>query len=476
MFYKALSDTVGLNEVGMRLPAFLTGISMPLVVPRLWRRYIGRNAYLFFVVLLSVSPLLVYFSRTARPYALTVLLASVALAACFRWWHEPGPRWAAVYLSSTVTGAYLHVASLLFTFMPVAFFGLLALRSAVGGDARPVRRLTALGLWALFLLTIVIGPPLYVDHANFLAKSGMQSLRWHALIGAVRLWAGSGNHFLIAVLFVLGAVGVGCLWHRQRLWLQYCLFCAAGLLAIVALSRGVGLDEAIVLARYGLPVVPVFLMLVACGLGHGVSRWASSSGRYVAAGMLVPVLLLAGPLRAQAYYPNQFTGHMLFQSDYRLEANPYRFLQPERIPEFYWMLGEQPPASLTIIEAPWDLAWHHIRLNFYQKVHRQRVRIGFLGALCGSDWHGFTGEYPLEATGMKFRNFVHLERVLQAGAREGDYVVFHSRSPSSGQQADTITRCIDVFAEQVGESFYEDDEIVVFAVAGSTRAGGTETR
>ena len=54
--------------------------------------------------------------------------------------------------------------------------------------------------------------------------------------------------------------------------------------------------------------------------------------------------------------------------------------------------------------------------------------------------------------------------------------MFYRCSPSSGQQAGEITRCIDVFAEQIGEPFYENDEIVVFAVGESTRAGGTETR
>jgi len=63
LYYKILSETVGLSEISMRLPPLIAGIFTPIVIPLLWRKHLDRNSYLFFVVMLTVSPLLIYFSR-----------------------------------------------------------------------------------------------------------------------------------------------------------------------------------------------------------------------------------------------------------------------------------------------------------------------------------------------------------------------------------------------------------------------------
>ena len=219
LYYKVLSETVGLSEIGMRFPSLVAGILTPIVIPILWRKHLDRNSYLFFVVMLTVSPLLVYFSRTARPYAITVLLSSVALISAYRWWDESHNRWAVIYIFCVVLAAYFHLASLLFTLVPILICGTHGIRSALTGDKYLLLRVMYLSIYLIAILTIVIGPPLYVDYVDFMSKGDIQTVKSHSLVGAVRLWLGTGNHLLLLVLFAVGLVGLVTMWHFDRTWI-----------------------------------------------------------------------------------------------------------------------------------------------------------------------------------------------------------------------------------------------------------------
>ncbi len=74
---------------------------MPLYV----RRYLGSRTTLLFTVLLAISPVLIQYSRMARPYALTLLLSLCALAAFKRFVEADRQAWkpALVYLLCAVS-------------------------------------------------------------------------------------------------------------------------------------------------------------------------------------------------------------------------------------------------------------------------------------------------------------------------------------------------------------------------------------
>src|SRR5207245_1549837 len=69
------------------------------------------------VALLAISPLLVYQSKTARPYALTSLFAFIAIVAFRKWWQKDGPQWtpAVAYVIATFLAGWLHPITLPFT-------------------------------------------------------------------------------------------------------------------------------------------------------------------------------------------------------------------------------------------------------------------------------------------------------------------------------------------------------------------------
>src|SRR5690349_18306042 len=81
LYYRFLAQHGGLSEWAMHLPLLVAGIALLVVAPLLVRREVPASVLATWVALLAISPLLVYLSRTARPYALTCLLAFVAVVA-----------------------------------------------------------------------------------------------------------------------------------------------------------------------------------------------------------------------------------------------------------------------------------------------------------------------------------------------------------------------------------------------------------
>jgi uncharacterized membrane protein len=129
LLYWVEKEWFGLSELGMRWPMMLAGIATLAVLPLYARRFVGDGVALLFAALLAMSPMLVFYSRMARPYALTLMLALLALAA-FQRFIEPGQRrWqpALVYVLSAVASGWLHLVSLPFVVAPFLVAGLPAL-------------------------------------------------------------------------------------------------------------------------------------------------------------------------------------------------------------------------------------------------------------------------------------------------------------------------------------------------------------
>src|SRR5690606_26096974 len=112
-------------------------------------------------LLLALSPILIYFSRTARPYALTVLLAFAALMIFFLWFRERKRYQAVLYILFATLCAWLQPITLTILVAPFVYFGAGALYRAVATrDVRNLVSLFFLGLGLLLFLGLSIGPPL----------------------------------------------------------------------------------------------------------------------------------------------------------------------------------------------------------------------------------------------------------------------------------------------------------------------------
>jgi hypothetical protein len=457
----------GLTEWTMRMPMFVAGIALLAVAPLMTRRDADAVTRALWVGLLAVSPLLVYFGKIARPYSITALAVFVAVIAVRRWWRDGGLGSAAAYVAGAGAAAWLHPVTLGFTLLPLAYFGVLSLRAA-RHDRRPLLRLAGIAAALLALLAATIGPPLYHDWDAMAAKTGEHAITVDSLYRTGLMLAGTASPVVLLALTALGIYGAIVLWRRDRESVRFFTLLIAGYWALLALSGATWIEHPLVQARYLLIVLPFLLFATATGtiaLARA-SRWRAA---VPFAAVALPLALLAfGPLRESFYYPNQFLGHARFQYDYDEAKNPYVTQAPPETPSaFYEGLAKLPPASVTLIETPWNLESQFNPLPFYQQRHRQLIKVGMVNGVCGE--RSF-GEYPESERGLRMRHVAHLSAVL-AGKRYGaNYLVVH-RTPWTiapgvpPTQWPDLDACLPLIRAQLGAPSFSDDRIVVFALA-----------
>lgn len=480
IYYKLLSDTIGLAEWGMRMPQLLFGLATVIVVPVLFRAWTTRAERLAAGALIAVSPLLVYYSRLARPYAITTLLCVIAAVCFYRWWRSGGAKPALAqglapglaYGSSTVLAAWLHPVSLAYTLAPFVWAGVPALaRLARQRDASAIGRLMVLGVAVLVPLAAVLGPPLWHDLASLKVKAGADYPAWETLVVAWELAAGSGNGAVSLAVMGLAVFGAWRLYRRDAGFWFYQVVLAAVALLMVMISGAEWLHHGLVFARYLSPVHPVMLVCVAVGLSCLAGRsslWmprgAAMLVRSAAIVLAVALLFAFGPLPEQYQGRNQFTGHLHYQFDYDRERSIYRFAMANiSVPEYYERIRDAAQGEAwDVVEAPWHLDSPN-PFPFYQQVHQLPVKIGFLDGLCGE---GNYGEYPVDAQGLEFRHFVHLKDLLrEPGARR--FLVMHRETAVEGWlELPPVEPCIESFRARHGEPWIETPAAVVFRFGG----------
>jgi len=461
VYYRLLHDLGGISEWGMHLPLVLAGCALVVVGPLLARPWASLPIRATWALLLAISPLLVYFSRIARPYALTTLLCIVAFVAFPRWMARDRyrDRWAAAYVVATVMAAWLHMTTLAFTLIPFLYFGVRSLRAG----AAVMAPLFKLALATAIPLAVVLLPPLVNDWFMFTAKAGVDSVTLASGVRTLFMLAGSAHVAAVVALGACAIVGSVRLWRRDRVLAGY-LFAlmGGGTLAIMA-ARPNWVMHPLVFARYLAPMVPLLLLLAA----EGVIALVPAKRALLQAGaviVLVVALWATGPLPAQSYVPNQFTGHLRFQFDYDDARNPYvQNIPRDPVPAFYRELAKAPPGSLTLIEAPWRLESHFNPHVWYQRVHRQNVMIGLVTPVCGT-WK--FGEYPETYTGIKLAHMAHLSALLRGNTYGADYLVMHVRPWRMENDIKLdwpdVAACLPAIESALGPPVYRDDQMVVF--------------
>lgn len=479
VYFRWLYEHRGLSEWSMHVPSLAAGIALLAAGPWLLRRWTSLPALATWVALLAIAPLAVYHAKVARPYALTMLLTFVAIVSFRRWWQGGGKGFAAFYVGCAWLAGYLHLVTLPFVLMPLAYCGVSALRRAFAADpaARdrgPLLRALAVGAVLAALLLAAVLPPVVNDWQQFAAKAGRDRVTLETAWGSLLLLWGTGYAAVALALTALAAVG----WFRVRArdaeLARYVVVVNAVAAVAVAASGSLWISHPLVYARYLLPALPFLLWLAAEGIVPIVEAIVSASLRPFAAGALVAGLYAAGPIPAIDYVPNQFWGHGRFHFDYDREHAGFHALVPRPpIPAFYRRLAALPPRSVTLVETPWFLESYLNPYSAYQEVHRQRVKVGLLAPNCGARKFG---EYPETERGLRMRQFVHLSTLLRGETKGADLLVVHRRpwpvrDPEEFEWPD-LQRCVPAIRAALGAPVHEDEDVLVFALSEKARRLG----
>ena len=273
LVYRAVAQTVGLDEFLMRLPMLVCGL-LTLVLGTLWAwRRVSPGVAAFFAAFLAVSPLLVNYSRNARPYAITLLLDGVAILALARWDAARAPS-ARPCLRRRQLARDLAAPGQ--RAVPADAAGLpLRPRRRAGGArrrvaARPadVRAGTRVGA----ALAAVLVPPLASDPAALGTRTGQDLPQLATLVGALRVWTGTGSAIVVAGFVALAIAGAPVLWRALRPEATLWLVGLAATLAAVLVTRPAWSQHALTFARYLLPALPLLLLAAAAGVGASRRR------------------------------------------------------------------------------------------------------------------------------------------------------------------------------------------------------------
>ncbi|HEV2722097.1 MAG TPA: glycosyltransferase family 39 protein [Thermoanaerobaculia bacterium] len=250
LYYATLlaARAFGHNELAGRLPAALFGLATIPIVFLAARAVGGWAAGIAAAIVLAVSPLHVYYSREARPYALLMLLTALLLFAMLR-----NRKWLAI----------AAIVAMLYT---TAVAGPLLLAAAL---ICLVRRMWIVGGAAATAAALV--PLLYRGEA----QPGPPSLDEHIVTRIARALTvtargAEGHEWTIAILFAFAIAGAIVLGRRDR----SAAFIAGGMAllpivsAIVALAAiGHWFAE-----RYVATALIGFVVLA--GVGMASIRWA----------------------------------------------------------------------------------------------------------------------------------------------------------------------------------------------------------
>jgi len=475
LLYSLESKLFGLSETSMRWPMMCAGLLALVVFPLYVRRFFGNKTALFFSILLAISPMLILYSRTARPYALTLLLSLLALGAFHRFVEaeKSSLKFGFIYAVCAMASAWLHLISLPLLVAPFLVLGLPAL---INRNWRSVGRMFYLGVFTAAGLLALVLPPLLGHPEALSIKLGIHTPDLQTYHGVLYVWLGTSSVVVVLISLFLAALGAESVWRGLPLITS--LLTGLGLtVVVVLLTQPEWVQHPLTLARYLLPAIPLLLLSISLGLTRLsealILKWGGP-GKLVSWSAMLSVLLLMAyysPLPGILAKPNSNSLHSVFQFDFRQEENFISLYQGDfPVSPFWQQLSSFPPDSLKIAASPFYFETYHWDAVRWEQISRQRVMPGNLSGLCVEHrW----GEAPM-GDGFRFRNVGYLGEPDDLLKRGFDLVVFQKPLKVMTRQgevelgADTLA-CEKVLRGLLPQPVYEDQWLLAFPLSENVR-------
>jgi len=449
------------------------GLATLVVLPLYVAPRVGRATASVFALLIAISPLLVIYSRLARPYAITLLLGWIAHAAFVRYQASArgGVRPGLVYGLAATLAVWLHPIVAPFVLAPL-LWGVAQLRHTAPADRRQhLMRLIWIALPTCLAMAALVLPPVLLHPESLLGKSGVDVPDLATLIGLWYAWLGTGSTSVVVICVALAAYGAREIWRTLPEAHTGALGIGLTLLGVM-LTRPAWSFHPATLARYLLPFLPLLLLAVAAGAIRAAARIATpvTGARLVlAAGVAAlpcAALTLESPLPAMLRYPSTQTDGLVYYMDFRPAKNPFLpYLEAIPLSPFWQSLAERPAGSVRIAAAPFYFESYNWDAARWERVSRQSVLPGYLTGLCVDQRAGEVPQSPL----FDFRNAVHLADDKSLARRKIDYVVWQKPylQTSSGKPeaigADTA-HCEATLRARFGAPTFEDPDLIAFRV------------
>ena len=496
-----LGATVGWTETLLRLPSWICGVLCVLACPLLARRIVGGERAALLALLLAFSPLLIFYSRICRPYSAVVFLGFAALLLAARWKESGTLRCGIGFAIAGVLAVYFHLFAAVTVGAPV-----LAALVSEGYSRLRKSKSTAAGppLWqwlviagGMALAGAILVLPALVDsmRSTFFNIAMRGVLDWHSLPRIAALMSGTGQPVLIVLFWLLLALGAREQLRRNR-WFAGMLLSLYPLHAIaVVLSRPDAAQSAIVLTRYCIPLVPVSLLFVACGLLGVLEFLATRMAlrpvlQTTLALVYIVAVAFAGPLPQTYLAPNNFTSHGAFQHRYGLIDWSHSFSSDLITPDFmvntvvragelspFYVGLAKSPGSRPVVEYPMMIGDHFNLLYYYQHFDQRPVIVGYetdvtlgsglaAGNVFGNTFIDQVLTLAPDKSKLKFRNMLSMDDLAAMRARQVEFIILHKKFeaelPAITNPLPDLERLQHDYTIKIGPPFYEDANITVF--------------
>jgi hypothetical protein len=462
LLYWLQAQWFGLSELGMRLPMMIAGLATVVLFPLALRRELGDRIVLTFAFMLACSPLLIAFSRMARPYALTLLFSFCAYAFLARALNDGKLRWnlAIGYVILSTLALWLHPITGPFLVTPLIALWWNWLRER--NNSLSLRSLLMLSAATGVMMAIALLPPLLSDPAALAGKSGVDSLTAKTLIGIWYAWLGTGNTAVVIVALCLALFGVPPVWRTSQIVRWALAGLGLTMLAIV-ITRPAWIFHSLTFARYLLPALPILLLLIAAGFFRLLNNRLPQV-LTVAFGLAVLAgLSLTSPLPDQLRFPNSNTLHLETQMDYRASENSFiPFIRKFPLSPFWASLSSAPAGSITVAVAPFRFESFDWPAPVWESVSKQRVIPAFLSGTCEPWLYGNT---PHDAR-FRFRSAAHVGDADSLRRARVTYLAFFKAARSTLESKDKpyLPQCETWMRNHYGTPHFDDASLVVWKV------------
>ena len=207
----------GVNDATARLPAAISGV---LAIGLIWflRRWLGRKGALLAAVMMTISPLMLYYSRYIRNDMLDVLFVLITVWAIFRYLEEGQTRW--LYLLAAALA--LNYTTKEVAFIYTGIFGLiLLLRAIIEWVNNGVRGMFQSRSFDLIVLLGGLSAPLFAPFLIELLGRDPLVYGWFPFPQSGYLFSGS-----IFFVVLAASLAVGYWQMRQRFLVSVAIFYA----------------------------------------------------------------------------------------------------------------------------------------------------------------------------------------------------------------------------------------------------------
>ncbi|MCF6301216.1 MAG: hypothetical protein L3J52_08895, partial [Proteobacteria bacterium] len=420
LFFWLEAEIFGLSESLMRWPMMLSGLIVLILFPIYVYKRSNLETAAVFAFLLAISPMLVYYSRLARPYMITLLLIYLSHWLFVKYLNtERKLLTAFLYVICSTMAIWMHLVVGLIVIAPFIWYGVKAIYQQ---QKATIIKLLMLGIPTAIAVSALIIPPLMLSPKSLTNKMGVHSVDFETVSLVWFNWIGTSSTAVLLFCLLLMILGIKTVWSRFEI-ARSVLFGIILTTVILVIMKTSWIHIPTTFGRYLISIIPIILLSIAFGsiyLSQQMKKiYVLRKLSKAPIILLVILLLIYSPIRSLVQYPNSNTLHSFYKFSYKQDQNTIAQVFEEIPLSKFWNFFENSdPGEYKIAAAPWffqSYSWDALR---WQQKSRQQIFPAYFSGCCVDKRKG---EIPF-GDRIKLKNMVYLSQI--DNSNEYDFIVY----------------------------------------------------